>query len=44
MRSSSVLAAKAKKPQANTSKEETAIDEMVYRLTEDKIKIVEGKA
>lgn len=41
-----ILAAKGKNPQADTSKEESAIDEMVYQLyglTEDEVKIVEGK-
>jgi hypothetical protein len=41
-----ILAAKGKNPQADTSKEESAIDEMVYQLyglTEEEIRIVEGK-
>jgi len=41
-----ILAAKGKNPQADTSKEESAIDELVYQLyglTEDEIRIVEGK-
>jgi hypothetical protein len=41
-----ILAAKGTYPQADTSKEESAIDEMVYQLyglTEEEIRIVEGK-
>lgn len=41
-----VLVAKKKNPQADTSKEESAIDELVYQLyglTEEEVKIVEGK-
>jgi hypothetical protein len=42
----SVLATKKANPQADTSKLEHKIDELVYKLyglTEDEIKIVEGK-
>ena len=42
----SVLAAKKANPQADTSKEERKIDELVYALyglSEDEIKVVEGR-
>ena len=42
----SALAAKKANPQANTSKEEAEIDRLVYvlyGLSEDEIKIVEGR-
>ena len=42
-----LLAAKGKSLQVDTSKEESAIDEIVYQLyglTEDEVKIVEGKS
>lgn len=42
----SVLAAKKANPQADTSKDEAEIDRLVYALyglSEDEIKVVEGK-
>jgi len=42
-----ILAAKRANPQADTSKLEDEIDQLVYQLyglTEDEVKIVEGKA
>ena len=41
-----ILAAKKANPQADTSKEEAEIDRLVYQLyglSEDEIKVVEGK-